>query len=64
MILTLKITWNVIGQAHTNETNVLVGPGQDIAADVPKILAVLVWSDNKQAHRINVQSMTIGDPVV
>lgn len=64
MTTALTATWHVNVTSNPikiNETTLLVGPGQDILSDVPKILAVAVWADNALAHRITLDSLTLAD---
>jgi len=60
-MITIDVTWNVYGQDKINSTKILVGPGQDILADAPRILAVLVWGTNTLAHQIKINSLVLAD---
>ncbi len=62
MVTKINVTWYVNGTgpgAPLRNTTVLVGPGQDILADVPKIIAVASWSDNSLAHRVTVTALKV-----
>lgn len=37
---------------------VLVGPGQSLRTDAPRIIAVVLWSTNTLAHRVTLVSLT------
>ena len=62
MITAITATFHVDSlDNRRNEMTMIFGPGQDILADAPKIIAVALWADNKQADRIKIISMLLSD---
>lgn len=43
------------------ELTMIMGPGQDILADAPKIISVALWADNRHANRVKIISLQLSD---
>jgi hypothetical protein len=64
MIAAITATYHVNGfgpGAPSRTMTVLVGEGQNLVTDIPKIISVALWSDNSLAHRVSVTGLELSD---